>query len=117
MNNNNTNNNGNNNMMVITFYIQANPYHRLVSLLQKCLYAAHERYIKTQIQKCTACVLVVSFLLMTALLTYYQVTPPYLLRLSESRTRSGNFTVVPTLQDLPLSILVFTITYVLKFLS
>ena len=40
MNNSNTNNDGNNNMMVITFYIQANPYHRLVLLLQKSVNAS-----------------------------------------------------------------------------
>ena len=34
MNNSNTNNNDNNNMIIITFFILANPYHRLLSLLQ-----------------------------------------------------------------------------------
>ena len=35
MNNSNNNNNDNNNMIIIIFFIQANPYHWLLSLLQK----------------------------------------------------------------------------------
>ena len=35
MNNNKTNNNDNNNMITINYFIQTNPYHRLLSLLQK----------------------------------------------------------------------------------
>ena len=35
MNNANTNNNDNNDMINITFLVQANPYHQLLSFLQK----------------------------------------------------------------------------------
>ena len=35
MNNTNTNGNDNNKMTIITFFIQVNPYHPLLSLLQK----------------------------------------------------------------------------------
>ena len=36
MNSTRTNNIDNNNMIIITFFIQAIPYHQLPSLLQKC---------------------------------------------------------------------------------
>ena len=52
MNNNKTNNNDNNNMITINYFIQTNPYHRLLSLLQKsdnvCLYSAHKKYKNTK---------------------------------------------------------------------
>ena len=62
MNNTNANNNDNN-MITITFFIQANPYHWFVLLLQKsdnsCI--LHLKNIKIQ-KKITDCVFVVRFL-------------------------------------------------------
>ena len=58
-------------MIIVAFFNQANPYHRWLSLLQKSdnAYILHIKIKKYK--KTTDFVLVVRFLLMTALQTYY----------------------------------------------
>ena len=58
-------------MIIVAFFNQANPNHRLLSLLQKSD-SAYIMHIKIKkYKKITDFVLVVRFLLMTALQTYY----------------------------------------------
>ena len=108
MNSTRTNNIDNNNMIIITFFIQAIPYHQLPSLLKKCD-AAYVLLLKSMRRKINYW-----FCLSTKISTDYCLADLSLGAVLNLGARSQNSTAVFTVENLSSVFFVFNIVCVLK---